>query len=619
MKHLKVLPLALACGLSSSLSLAADSYLEELVITSSRVETPLREVGTSMSVINAEDIKLSGFTSLADILRSQPSIAVSNSGGIGKQSALRIRGEESYRTQVRIDGVEISDPTGTQVTPQIQHLLSSQINRVEILRGPQGLMYGADAGGVINISTKTIDSGTEGSVSLETGRYGTQQISGHFAAAIEKADLYVSYSDLETDGFNTSVKDTAVQDTDGYENTTLHFRGSYAVNEQLSLSLVARDVEGSSEYDNCFSSTPFNCTSGYDESVVRLAADVKGEVLTHSFSVSEADIQRQNFSAGNSTFYTEGTLKRAEYLGSYQLESGRFVYGLDWKEEDIVANSGVASKRDQLGYYAEYQTSIDDLWYITAGVRYDDNSDFGKHTSYRTTLARLVSLDNGATLKYKAAYGTGFRAPSLSEIAYNFGPFAWGPADGLALGEETSKGLDVGVEYHGANGTRFELVYFDQTIEDEIYYDLISYTGYLQAIGESESKGLEFSFDTQLNANLILTANYTYNKTEDFEGENRIRRPKQLGNLGLSYHSDDEALRLSASYRIAKDAENSVFGVGIVPLEDYGVLQLSASYQLLPSTELYGRIENAGNERYEEITGFNVSGSALYAGVRVQF
>ena len=110
-------------------------------------------------------------------------------------------------------------------------------------------MYGADAGGVINITTKTIDAGTEGSVSFEAGRYGTQEFSGHFAAASDKADMYVSYSDLETDGFNTSVKDDVVQDADGYENTTLHFRGGYKLNEQVNLSLVVRDVEGSSEFD----------------------------------------------------------------------------------------------------------------------------------------------------------------------------------------------------------------------------------------------------------------------------------------------------------------------------------------------------------------------------------
>ena len=152
--------LAIACAINPLAQ--ANNKLEEIIVTSSRVEMPLRQVGTSVSAISSEEIKQRGLNSLYDILRSQPAVAVSNSGGPGSVSALRIRGEEGFRTQVRLDGINISDTGGTQVGPNLEHLLSSGIQRVEILRGPQGLMYGADAGGIVNISTQAPRDGFAG-------------------------------------------------------------------------------------------------------------------------------------------------------------------------------------------------------------------------------------------------------------------------------------------------------------------------------------------------------------------------------------------------------------------------------------------------------------------------
>ena len=168
-----VTALAIACAASP---LVQANNLEEIIITSSRVPMPLRQVGTSVSVVTSPEIQQRGFSSLYEILRSQPAIGVSNSGGAGKPTALRIRGEEGFRTQVLLDGINISDASGTQIGPNLEHLMSAGINRVEILRGPQGLMYGADAGGIVNITTAAPSEGLTGELSAEGGRYGTQQL-----------------------------------------------------------------------------------------------------------------------------------------------------------------------------------------------------------------------------------------------------------------------------------------------------------------------------------------------------------------------------------------------------------------------------------------------------------
>ncbi|MEQ8955083.1 MAG: TonB-dependent receptor plug domain-containing protein, partial [Gammaproteobacteria bacterium] len=176
---------------------------EEIVITSSRIEQPLREVATSVSVISREDLELKGYPSLADALRTQGSVGVSNQGGTGAVTSLRIRGEEGYRTLVMIDGVDMSDPTGVQVGPLVQNLVNTHdIERVEILRGPQGFLYGADAGGVINVITRSGAEGFSGNASAETGADGTMNLGGNILGGNETMNFSLSVTDTSTDGFN---------------------------------------------------------------------------------------------------------------------------------------------------------------------------------------------------------------------------------------------------------------------------------------------------------------------------------------------------------------------------------------------------------------------------------
>ena len=152
---------------------------ENVLVTASRIEQPINKIGASVSVLTSTEIEKLGFNNVADVLRTLPGIAVTNTGGPGKTTALRIRGEEGFRTKIIIDGVDVSDPTGTQVGPQIQHITSSEIERIEVLRGPQGVAYGADAGGVIYIITKRPVKTLQGGLNLEYGRYNERNVSGN--------------------------------------------------------------------------------------------------------------------------------------------------------------------------------------------------------------------------------------------------------------------------------------------------------------------------------------------------------------------------------------------------------------------------------------------------------
>ena len=598
-------------------SSSSKDKLEEIIVTSSRVPMPLREIGTSVSVITREDIVQMGFNSLFDILRTQPGIAVSNPGGPGGASSLRIRGEEGYRTLILLDGIDISDTSAPQIGPRVEQLLSSGVQRVEILRGPQGLMYGADAGGVVNITTLAPQEGLGGELSTEGGRYGTRQFAGNIGGGNDTVDFNLSVTDYKTDGFNARTDDTVLRDDDGYENTTVHGRFGWNASDSFRLGLSVHDVDATNDYDECYDSDferTDRCKNDYEQQAWRVQGDYVIGRFNHQLFYSDSDTDGKFYANGVSFFKPEGSLERSGYLGSFTGgDALKLVYGVDLESESMNDGS-FDTDRDQDGYYLEYQGGFHDHLYVTAGARYDDNDDFGTHTSYRVSGAYLIDIAGGE-MKLKGTYGTGFRAPSLYESAYNQGDFAFPPAQGTELSEEKSKGYDLGLSWSTTSGVYLEAVYFDQTINDEIYFDPIDFSGYLQANGDTKSTGVELVAQAPLIETVWLTSNYTYNDTETNDSSNRVFRPKHLANLGLTWQPLDGQLVLGLNVRMARDAK----GIDGEDLDNYEVVEITASYNLVASVEIYGRVENLLDEDYEEVPTYNTSGAAGYAGLRYSF
>ena len=161
--------------------------------------------------------------------------------------------------------------------------------------------------------------------------------------------------------------------------------------------------------------------------------------------------------------------------------------------------------------------------------------------------------------------------------------------------------------------------YFNQVIEDEIFFDLASFSGYLQALGSNLSRGIEVFFERPISRQWDLLGNLTVNDTENQEGQQRIRRPKHLANVSVRFSSTDDRLRLLANYRFSRNSVDELFGIGRVPLDDYQVLDISATFRVSERLEAFGRLENVTDEDYQEVTGFRSGGVAAYAGARVRF
>jgi vitamin B12 transporter len=601
-------------AMASEAEAQAGSALEEVVVTSSIIETPRRQIGTAVSVIDGAEIELRGYYSLADVLRTHPGIGVSNSGGAGHSTSLRIRGEEAFRTVLYIDGVKAMDPSADRVAPAFDSLLTTgDIERVEVLRGPQGFLYGADAGGVVNVLTRAGAGDLGGRLGFEYGRFGTRKLDASLAGGGDAGDYFISVTDLETDGFNAQTADTVLMDNDDAKNTTLHAKLGWNATENLRVQLVARDIDAAVRFDGCGFPTTHDCAAATEQTTYRVSVDYGADRFGSVLAYSDTDIARNSFADGATAFATDGRLSRFEYIGSYRhSDAVTLVYGVDLQTEKVAGAQVL--ERDQEGYYFEYQGKFGGAFFLTAGARYDDNEDFGNHTSVRVSAAYVQDLDAGSSLKYRASYGTGFRPPSLFEVAFNR-DVAVPPASDVVLAEESSRGFDIGLEYVNARGLRVELTYFDQSIEDEIFFDPLNWSGYLQSSGRSASHGIEAGAEAPMSSRWALTGNWTYNEAENTANEQRLRRPRNIANLGLRFGSDDQRLRLLANYRLSWDS----IDIGGIALDDYQVLDIAFSYSPRGRFEVYGRIENVLDEDYQEVLGYNTAGRAAYVGLRLSY
>lgn len=599
---------------------------EQLTVIASRIAMPARQVGASVSVMDARELEMKSYPALSDALRTLPGLQVSHNGSLGSQTSVRIRGEESHRTLMLIDGINVSDPSTTQTAPHFAHMMNSQWGRVEVLRGPQGMIYGADAGGVISVSSKTTDEPFAADLSLEAGEFETQRVNANIRGASEHLDWSLTASDVSSEGFNSRASDPS-QDKDGYDNTTFHFNSDLNINDRTGFGLVLRNVAGENEYDNCsFSPVSSNCLGHFDQQSARADWHYQSEAQRHEIAYSRTDTDRLNrvLDTGTDTLESAGELGQWQYLGYSEVgDVLSLVYGLDRKTEtynDELDNEKY--QRDQTGAYGEIQSGIGERFFYTAGVRFDDNEDFGEHTSYRLTGAYVLG-----DVRFKGSYGTGFRAPSLFELAFNNGPAAanYVPQE---LDEETSKGYELGVEWSSSKDTYVELIWFDTAIEDEIYFDLQAFGGYLQSEGETESQGVELGASAEVIDNLVIGGNVTYNDTALSEdttlsgaegGDPRPRRPETFFNLSVRYDFPDERASLALYYRGARDTVDYPFGEGRVALDDYEVLDLYADWRIVDAFEVYVRGENLLDEEYQEINDYNTSGRAAYLGARLTF
>ena len=610
--------LTLAVSITVSSHFVVADSIEETVVVADRVDTAVTSLAVSVNVLDRELISALGSATLPQLLKSQVGISTTQNGGIGAVSGIRVRGQDAFRTRVLIDGIDISDPSSPQIAPRMEHVLAPALERVEVLRGTQGLLWGADAGGVISLTSRRATEQPSIAVSAERGGYGfeTESIVAS-SGATSLGEMTAVLNHVGMDGFNALKSDTQLADNDGYDNDS--YRLSYTTPQWQgwSATISAREVDATTDYDGCgrfdesFSFISSNdCSDGYNNETRAVVVRHAGDGNSTQISVSESDSDRAYFTDGLFQFALKGSNEQMSVSHNRTLtENYDLTVGVDLDEQSYDDGFGTARSRDNEAIFMNVKRATNKVT-LSAAVRTDDNDDFGRFTSWRITALTETGFDGVA---FKTAYGTGFRAPSPYEVGSNQSPFALAEARETALNEEQSEGWEMGLRGN-QDHLSWELTYFDQEVSDAIVYSYnpaLFAGGYLQIPGTSQFSGVEATAAWEIGEGVTLEGFVTDLNAEDANGNDLPYRPETTAQVSARYSAAKIDWLLLARY--TSDRSDG-FGTR---LNEYTVMDGSFRYAITDELNVSVRAENLTNEGYSDIVGYRSAGRTFYVGLNV--
>ncbi|HMQ92288.1 MAG TPA: TonB-dependent receptor [Amaricoccus sp.] len=639
-----------ALVLAAGSAVAQDSAplrLDEIIVGGGLTPIEAERYGRAVTVVTGQDLQERQIRHAAEALRALPGVAVSQSGGTGTFTQVRIRGAEGNHTLVLVDGVEVSNPASGEY--DFANLLTDDIARIEVLRGPQSSVFGSNAiGGVINIITEgAAEPGFAGNAEAELG---TQQSGGgrlSLRYGGERGQVSVSAARRVTDGYDISGSGG---EDDGDANTTLNARGAFFVNDDITLGATLRYVHRTSDYDqsNWGAATIDDLvTDGDLETEVRdffgsafatidaVEGRFRSEVTFYSGTMDTVDTDQ-----GAATSDTTATRSRLAYRGTVALDgfdvdsSAQILsFLVEGKEEtfrnnepSLVFDSAMLDeqRRRLYGYVLEYRGSfLDDAFTLQATGRHDDNDgDFANTDTWSVGLSYLLP---NATTRFHASAGTGVQNPTMYE-QFGYNPGTWiGNPD---LEPEESIGWDIGVEQRFLGDRAVvNATYFRSELTNEISSTYDPATGESTPYNEdgtSDRNGVEVSAEFAFDNGLTLGADFTWLDATDPDGAVEVRRPKNELGLRAYYRLPDDRTLLGADLRYVNgnwdfDYTTPSFGADRVELDDYTLVNVTAQHQLSDRLLLTARIDNLFDEQYQEILGYDAPGRTFYAGVAANF
>lgn len=585
---------------------AQDAFeLGEIIVSGSLSPVTAGQTGATVEVLDADDLA-NADTSVIQSLDRLPGVNSTANGGLGTNASVQVRGLPARYVVVRINGIDMNDPSGTQNAFNFGALTPSGIDRIEVLKGSQSALYGSEAiAGVIDITTyKPTRDGFSARTAVEAGSYGTTSGTLSVGYLDDRAEVAFTYGRIVSDGFSARAND---DEDDSFRQTTLTFTGRYDLTNNFTMGVAVNSRDGAVEIDR---STTDNTGENYFE---ELGARIYGELVTgnvtHTFAYSYYDIERRD--PGGFTRLFGGDRTRLSYLGSADMAGGYTLnFGIDRTDESF-ASGGEAGDEDTVSAQAELLFSPSDAVDLSAALRYDDNSAFGGKATGRLAAVWRPRED----LAFRAVAGTGFRAPSLYE---RFS--VYGDAD---LSPEQSRSLELGVEKTYGTIASVKATLFYTEIDDLIDFDGAStacasgFGCYNQVPGTTKSRGLELSGTYALGTATNLYGSYTYTDATT-DGVRLTRTPRHDVVLGVD---TDLTARIGASLdiRYVGDVLPSAFAPADSKVGDYTVLGVGMTYALSDTAQAYLRIENLFDEDYETAGGFNTPGRSAYIGLRADF
>jgi len=624
----------------------APSPVDEVVVTANRSEEPRDRVPFSITALDRAAIRASQATVVSDLLAQTPGVGFARNGGPGALTGVFIRGAGSDETLVLIDGVRVNDPTDPGGAYDFGQLLTGDISRIEVLRGPQSTLWGSQAiGGVVNIVTAPPGGPPHGEASFEGGSYGTTYERASVAGTAGPVALRLGGGYYDTGGVSAFDRKFGGRETDGFHQGQLSGRADVTLTRYADLDLRAYYSEGRTSIDG-YPPPSYALADGPEFQASRQLTDYAGLNVALfdgrlknriAFEYAENDRDIPAVTDYDSPAKYAGVTQRYEYQGTAALpRDGKLVFGAERERSGFadLSSSPQSDPRNNVtidsGYAQVSGDVVRDLT-LTAGVRHDSHQTFGDHDTGQVGAA--WRLNGGATI-LRSSWGTGFKAPTLYQLYSDYG--------NTRLKPEEAEGWDGGVEQRFWDGrVVLQAGYFGRDTSNLIAFFYCgggadplcagpggpARLGYYANVAKAHAEGAELQGEVAVTPRLSLSGEYTYTHSVDRStgsftfGKLLARRPQDTASSTLTYAFPDAATA-AVAVRYAGDSFDDA--ANTIRLKAYTLVDLRGSYPLprrfAPvGLELYGRIENLFDARYETAYRYGTLGRGAYAGVRAKF
>ena len=595
---LAALPLALAAAFPS----LAQTQLAPVIVTATRLAQPLTDVVSDVTLIDRAEIERSGAVGLADLLVRAPGIAMVRNGGPGASTSVYIRGAETRFTAVFVDGVRLdSQSTGGA---SWNALPLSQIDRVEILRGPAAAIYGSDAiGGVIQIFTRQGERGFSPSVEMGAGNQGTYKLALGLSGGTETVDYALGLSREVSTGFN--AQPAINSDLDGFQSNSMSGRLGFKVNAAHRIEATFLRNEMDAQYDVS--------KIGLDDHGL---SRVQAVGLNWTARWSEAYSTRVSIGQSNDRYLTQPSVyltdtEMTSYLLHNEYRMGAHLFSADLERREDKLNN--ASTTPVVTHRSQDALAVGYGWRqgahtLQLNARHDQDSEFGSNLTGSAAYAYAVT----PAWRVTAAMGTAFRAPTLYQRFSQYGR--------ATLTPETARNREMGVKYDAA-GERFSAVVYRNTVSDLITYvagpgtcanGAGMFPGCYGNTALAQYEGITLAASKRLGG-VTWSGSLDWQDPHDvITGKQLARRAKQMATLAADTHLSGWTVgaELQMTGERFNDAANTQ------RLAGYSLLNLHASTALNPQWTLLGRVDNLADQKYETALGYATAGRTLYVGLK---
>ena len=615
----------------------AAATLSEISVSATGVPTPVTRTGSSVTVLTSELLEAQQRRTVPDALQQVPGLNVVQTGGPGGQTSVFIRGANANHVKVLIDGIDATDPSNPNGSFDFGQLLTEDFARIEVLRGPQSGLYGSDAiGGAISFTTKRGEGPARITTRVEGGSFGTFNQFGRVSGAEDGFDYSVSIQHLRAAATPVTPRDLVAPGTairpNYYDNETVSAKLGYQVTDTFRVNSVTRFINSRLLFTGDDYST-FPVTLG----ALRSEADVQ-QIFTRNeaewtplpgfhnvFAINYSNLynrQEQNAYDPFNPLPTTGLGERTryEYRGDYRLSPGNLVlFGAQRDEESLLTTDpnpfGAGTLRAKNGNtagYGEVQLTPFDRASLVANVRHDENDAFGPATTFRVAPSYILPFTD---TRLKGSVGTGFKAPTLSQLFQSFPAFNFIANPNLR--PEESLGYDAGFEQPLGEGVLVGATYYANDFTNLITSNA-TFTSNVN-VGKAESYGAEAFVAVRFTDTLSGRVDYTNTVTKDeIAHQELLRRPRHKGSATALW-TPLPGLTLTGTVIVLGHFVDGNRDFSITRLKNPGfmIVNLSANYDVNERLSVFTRIDNLFDRRYENPTGFLGPGLAVYGGVRI--